>query len=64
VSDLVRWLVCLVIGHARTEWAPATWVHLTLSDGADVEFQWTSNMSEEIRFCARCHNGYEHRYVL
>lgn len=61
--DLLRWVVCLLVGHPRTEWVPAVWVQTTTT-GVIGEPTWTTNIPEEIRFCRRCHSGYQHRYVL
>lgn len=59
---VIRWFVCLFVGHVRTDWMRAFWVNETLS-GQAPEPVWTATMAEEIRFCLRCSAGYQARWT-
>jgi len=64
MSDVMRWLICLFIGHVRTDWAPVVDICGTRSwDPGWDEPHWTANMPSEARFCLRCHVGYERRFT-
>lgn len=54
------WLICVFLGHLRTDWYPVEWVHDTLT-GYTTEWVWTTNQRSEARYCLRCRGGYEQR---
>ena len=61
--SVLRWFVCLFLGHVYTDWARITWVNWTYSWVAWVDPITTTNGVQESRFCLRCTSGYQQRWA-